>query len=389
MKRWIYTYRYVHGDPDRVESTFLDSCADLLRLATAAPDDGPSGDGSFLVEIESHVAGVHLAKQIRVQSGVASRRDGGRVVLPMQWHADPARWFFPAFVGAMEWEPLDRDLGQLTLAGSYETPFGVVGTLVDASLLRDVAHRTADQLLSAFSREVARALTAEPVAEAPRRGRRHGPMHVRDVMTPDPLLLDESLPLRTAALILFHAGVSGAPVVTADGSLVGVLSESDLLAKEADERFGWSRAAEAEDRKRRALSVGEASSAPARVTAPDARLSAAARQMLDHDVSRLVVVGEGRIAGIISRHDVLAALIRDDRELLAEVRLQLDVHGASGVAASVEWGQVRLTGTTRLRTTAAMLARLVESIDGVVAVDDDDLTWVEDDVLPKTPPVPL
>jgi CBS domain-containing protein len=383
MKRWIYTYRYVDGDPQRLERTLLTHSDDLLRLATAAPDLGPDGDGSFLMELESDLAGMHLAKRVRVSVGVV-HRDGQRAALPITWQAEPVRALFPRFSGALEWEPLDRHLGQLTLSGMYETPLGLLGGAVDATLLRDLAHRTAERLVEGIARELARVALAGQQPQHPA-GPRRGPLHVRDVMTSDPIVLDESLPLRTAALILFHGGISGAPVVGADGSLVGVLSEADLLAKEADERYGWGRTVVGEDRRRQARTVADACSAPARVTSPDARLAAAARELLDHNVSRLVVVGEGRVVGILSRHDVLAALIRDDRELVREIRMQLDARGLGMVNVKVEWGQVTLSGTTKLRSTAAMVHRIVEDIDGVISVNPDDLGWIEDDVLPTMP----
>ena len=120
--------------------------------------------------------------------------------------------------------------------------------------------------------------------------------------------------MRTAALLQFHGDVSGAPVVSAAGKLIGVLSERDLLAKETTMRFALGSGAAAEDRRRHARTAGQACTRPARATVPDARLSDVARDMLDHDVSRLVVIDQGAVAGIISRHDVLAALLREDAD---------------------------------------------------------------------------
>jgi CBS domain-containing protein len=380
MKRWIYTYEEITGDPARVEDTLVTRSAELLRLVAAVPTgQEPSGDGSFLLELESHLAVADLAKQIRITTGVA-RRDDHRVVVPVQWHAEPAQRMFPSFEGAFEWEPLASNLGQLTLTGSYSIPLGMIGGLVDATVLRGVAHRTARHLVRRLAQEVQR-LQGDPYAVLDGVGAAPaspaGPLHVRDVMTTDPLVLDESMPLRTAALVLASAELGGAPVVAADGALVGVLTDTDLLYKEAEQRFG-----RVDPRRRNATTVGAACSRPAQVTAPDATLAAAAQVMLDHDVSRLVVVGGARIVGLLTRRGVLSALIRSDRELLVAVRAELDAAGADDIEAAVEWGAVQLTGTTRLRSTALSLRRRVERIDGVVSVGAEALQWDTDDIIP-------
>lgn len=382
MKRWIYACSDVRGDAKTIETTLLVRAPDLFRTATSSPGNGPDGDGSILVELDSDVAHLDLAKQIRVHFGVA-HRDRDRVVLPLTWRADPASRLFPRFDGALEWEGLSSAIGQLTLAGSYEVPLGVLGSVVDAVAIPGVARRTAQRLVDSVAAALQKAVLQPSSVAAPVTG--HGVMRVRDVMSPRPIVLDESLPLRTAALIFFSADISGAPVVTPDGSLVGVLSEADLLAKEADDRFGFGRDYVEEDRRREAVTVGEACSRPARVTSPDSRLAAAAAEMLEHDVSRLVAIGGGRILGIVTRHDVLAALVRDDRSVLEEVHSTLHRLGLQDIDAVVEWGRVVLSGSTKLRSQAGAARQAVAGIDGVVSVAADQLTWEADDVLPHIP----
>jgi CBS domain-containing protein len=384
MRRWIYAYRYVKGDPKDLERTMLERGRDLLQLATAASDVEPAGDGTFLVHVQSRVAGLDLAKQVRVSIGVA-RRKLMRVILPVAWHADPARIAFPAFEGSIELEPLDRDLAQLTVVGSYMVPLGPLGVAADVTVLRQVGDGTADRLAAALARELERATASPAPVERPGGPRQGQPLVVRDVMTVDPLVIPADAPLRTAALMLFHAQVSGAPVVDDDGALVGVLSEHDLLAKEASVAPGMGRRAREEDRRRHAVTVGEACSRPAFVTAPDARLSEATREMLDRDVSRLAVVDGGRVAGIVTRHDVLAAFVRDDAELQYAIQRVLDDHRATDVDATVQWGEVTLTGTARLRSTATQLPQAVSRVDGVIAVHTAGLTWLEDDVIRMAP----
>jgi CBS domain-containing protein len=380
VRRWLYTYQYVPGEPEQLEQRLQAEAGELVRRALGADRHETAVDGSLLVDLPGELAGIDMAKQVRVRTGVA-HRSGSRLLIPIEWRAEPARLMFPAFEGQLELEQQSSAHVQLSLVGSYRVPLGPVGGLADTAGLHRVAERTVEQVLQGVARELSASASETP---GPRFARRW-PLRVRDVMTPDPLVLDPQLPLKSAALLLFYAEVSGAPVVAADGSLMGVLSERDLLAKEAPERFGFGRAAADEQRRRDATTVADACSRPAAVTVPDARLADAARELLDRDISRLVVIDEGRVVGIVSRHDVLAALVRDDAELYAAVQEALEPLDADGVRAEVTWGEVVLSGTVELRTTHAAAVDAVRGVDGVMSVDAEGLAWQQDDIVPFVP----
>lgn len=198
-------------------------------------------------------------------------------------------------------------------------------------------------------------------------------------MTTDPLVLDADLPLRTAALLLHHFGVHGAPVVDGRGDLIGVLSEADLLERDAGPRYGFGRAVDDSRRRRQAQTVGEACSRPARVTHREATVHDAARVMLDARVARLVVVDDSRVAGILTRSDVLRALLRTDATLQAAVDGLLEELGQPEARARVEWGRVALEGEVSLRSAVTPLVERIRAVDGVTEVDHE-LRWRDDDV---------
>ena len=127
----------------------------------------------------------------------------GRTVLPLSWRADPLPHGFPEFEGAIELEPLTDDRAQLSLVGAYVPPASVVGALFDSVLLRGVAERTVDAMIDGLAAAVSDPAATRPAPLEP------GLVHVGDVMTRDPLLLEEDLTLRTAALLLHHYGISG------------------------------------------------------------------------------------------------------------------------------------------------------------------------------------
>lgn len=125
---------------------------------------------------------------------------------------------------------------------------------------------------------------------------------VEDVMTPEPVLLrdDDSLP--RAARTLEEYEISGAPVVDCDGALVGVLSESDLVAARASEQL-WARWP--------GLRVQDLMHAP--VITADARMTVqeAATVMRTARIHRLVVVAEDQRTpiGMISTSDLVRAMV--------------------------------------------------------------------------------
>jgi CBS domain-containing protein len=382
--RWVYANRYVAGAPEVLAETLLAQAAELLCEATASEPEGPAADGSHVVDLHARLAGRDVHKRVRVTVGVAHRH-GDRVVLPISWHADPGRLLFPAFTGSLELEPLDSRMAQLSLAGSYGVPLGPLGLAADTALLHRMAQDVADAVVRALVPALMRAATA---ADAPKHvtGPRVGePLRVADVMTSNPLVLDEGMPLRTAALLLFHGEISGAPVCTEAGELVGVLSERDLLAKEATYRFSLARSSRQEDRRRASRTAGEACTRPALTTTPDVLLTDAARYLLDEDVSRLVVVAEGRIAGILTRHDVLAALVREDADLELAVQRMVDDEVGPGLEVEVQAGEVVLRGLLRLRSDAIRLPEAVAAVDGVMTVDVSRVAWVDDDLVAAYP----
>lgn len=166
------------------------------------------------------------------------------------------------------------------------------------------------------------------------------------------------------------------------GALVGVLSEADLMEKEARPATDLGRGVTEAWRLRGAMTVGEACSRPAHVTAADATLRDAVRELIDHGVARLVVVDGSRIAGILTRHDVLAALVRTDEVVKHTVDAVLQRQDEPDVTAMVEWGVITLSGTAARRSRIPGLIAQVEAIDGVMGVDADRLGYRDDDVLP-------
>ena len=154
---------------------------------------------------------------------------------------------------------------------------------------------------------------------------------VKDVMSTLPVWVSETASFREIAARLRECRVSAFPVLDAHGTVTGVVSEADLLVKEAvlgepggiaGLLAGWiHRAAQA---KAAGVTAADLMTSPAVTIGPDDTVEHAARLMYDRKVKRLPVVDQGgRLVGIISRTDILAVFDRTDAEIREEIMTQV------------------------------------------------------------------
>jgi CBS domain-containing protein len=143
-------------------------------------------------------------------------------------------------------------------------------------------------------------------------------------MTRDVVTVTPETGVQEIARLLWTRGISGVPVVGAGGALVGIVSELDLLVRNANLRIPQylrvldvmiplGNRHEFNEELRRALGATAADVMTTEVLSvgPDSDLANAATLMLDKDVNRLPVVADGRLVGIISRADFVRLLALD------------------------------------------------------------------------------
>lgn len=212
---------------------------------------------------------------------------------------------------------------------------------------------------------------------------------VRDVMTDHVVVLDPNTGFKEIVGILRDRGVSAAPVVDTVGRVLGVVSEGDLLRKEADADGRDGGPAQRAVSGRRARGKARASraeqlmTAPAVTIAPDRTVVEAARVMERRGVKRLPVVDEdGRLAGIVSRCDLLRVYLRPDHDIREEITQDVLLRALwidpAGIEVTVTEGTVHLAGSVENRSLVPLLVRLCRAVDGVVAVHQQ-LTYAFDD----------
>ncbi|MFN0071062.1 MAG: universal stress protein [Chloroflexota bacterium] len=149
-----------------------------------------------------------------------------------------------------------------------------------------------------------------------------GPFMVRDVMSRDVASVSEDEPLAGVVRKLLRRRVSGAPVINAAGELVGVVSEHDLIDWHARYIAGTGKDEsmlnpEVYGARMESDQVRSVMTSPPITVEADAPLPAAMHLLVHHRLRRLPVVQEGRLVGILTRSDALAAIDRREAEVAA------------------------------------------------------------------------
>jgi CBS-domain-containing membrane protein len=205
---------------------------------------------------------------------------------------------------------------------------------------------------------------------------------VKDVMTTRVVSVKRDTSFRSMAAALRDCRVSAFPVLDDDGKVIGLVSEADMLAKEALDSephgmpgmiAGLLRRKEYE--KARGTTAGDLMSRPPIVVAPDDTLERAARLMYTRKVKRLPVVDEsGQLVGIIGRSDLLAVFDRSDEEILKaitdDIVLNQFLADPNALHVTVENGVVTLSGVLETSSVGHEIVDQARHAQGVVAVRD-------------------
>lgn len=209
-------------------------------------------------------------------------------------------------------------------------------------------------------------------------------MRVRDVMTTDPITVGPETPFKEVVSLLVEHRVGGLPVVDDDGTLLGIVTETDLITKEAygDKRQGPMAVVGAvlagRDhawlKKAAGLEAAKIMTSRVVTTDPAEDVHVAARRLLEHRVGRLPVVEGGRLVGIVSRSDLLRPFQRSDEEIATDVQARLKdpvifEHG-NQVRSTVAQGVVTLTGMVTYPHEIELMERMVAEVPGVVSVEN-------------------
>jgi CBS domain-containing protein len=134
----------------------------------------------------------------------------------------------------------------------------------------------------------------------------------------------EDTPVGEIARTLLESGISGVPVVSNSGSVVGIVTEGDIVVQNAnvhfptflqiiDARIYLTSTRQFEEELRRALgtTANDIMTRNVYTVGPDDDISEAATLMTDKRVNPIPVVDRGRLVGVITRRDILRHIVED------------------------------------------------------------------------------
>ncbi len=117
-------------------------------------------------------------------------------------------------------------------------------------------------------------------------------MIARDIMTSTVATIHPEASAQEAAQLLYQKRISGAPVVDADGNIIGIITEADIISKV----------------NREGLSVADIMSHEIIAVGEETPVNEIAALLTERKIKRVPVVCEGKLVGIVSRADIVHAV---------------------------------------------------------------------------------
>jgi CBS domain-containing protein len=216
-------------------------------------------------------------------------------------------------------------------------------------------------------------------------------MRARDIMTSDIVTVPPDMPTEALATLMAERHISGAPVVDAEGRLVGLVTDGDLMrrlsAKEdkpasffaallgatADQAASYARA--------HGRRVRDLMSTELATVAEDATVEEVAHILETRRIRRVPVVRDGQLVGVVSRADLLRAVMAPvhagPAAEASDPRIRRAIHAAMAeqpwisarfVFPMVQDGVVTFHGFLGSQQALTALRVLAEGVDGVKQV---------------------
>jgi CBS domain-containing protein len=218
-------------------------------------------------------------------------------------------------------------------------------------------------------------------------------MKAADVMVSKVITVTPETGVEAIAEILLANHISAVPVVDAQGGVVGIVSEGDLIHRtetKTERRRAWwlqlltaNETLEQEFIKAHARKAADLMTHPAITVTPDTPLDEIAALLERHRIKRVPVVDRENLVGIVSRANLVQALVRaghdaaarpatDDSALRASLQKQLRGHPwwPGEVNVVVRDGNIELWGIVESETEKDAVKVAVEELAETRSIDD-------------------
>jgi CBS-domain-containing membrane protein len=200
---------------------------------------------------------------------------------------------------------------------------------------------------------------------------------VKDVMTTQVVAVRSGATFKEMAAALRQYRVSAFPVIDEHEKVIGIVSEADLLAKEAltDPGVLTGVLHHRDVLKAEGLTAGDLMTPRAVTVRPEDSVEHAAQLMHFLKFKRMPVVdADGGLVGLVSRADVLAVYDRPDDDIRKEITGNVIVRGfledPRQYAVTVQAGVVTVQGSPETAALGHDIVRKIRHVPGVVAVHD-------------------
>jgi CBS domain-containing protein len=219
-------------------------------------------------------------------------------------------------------------------------------------------------------------------------------MRAKDIMTANVVSVSEDTPIREIVGLLLKHRISAVPVVDSARKVVGIVSVGDLLRPEgtsggARKRSWWLEAIFADEaltyEKAYGRTAGAVMTRNVLTVEEDTPLNEIAELLERHQIKHVPVLSDGRLAGIVSRANLLHGLANTiiehhepgaerDRQLRHELMsILLERHNLDTVLVNVtvSHGNVRLWGNVENADQAAAAEAVAKALPGVKSVENN------------------
>ena len=219
-------------------------------------------------------------------------------------------------------------------------------------------------------------------------------MQAKDIMTTNVATVTPDTSVHDVAKLLIDKNISGVPVTDTSGTLVGMISEGDLLRRpelETEPQRSWwldllanNRDSAADYIKSHGTNAADVMTRNVISVQDDATVGEIAATLEKHRIKRVPVVRDGKVVGIVSRANLLHGLAAaktataptpsaDDRVIRQKLTEHLERQGwvsAGSLNLIVDDGTVQLWGWVDSKEQRRAIILAVEQFPGVKGVED-------------------